>query len=84
MPRVTKLKRRTRARPKYHDPEAVRRKRVAAGLSQVDLAERAGVSQPHISAMERGASSPSVEVLHALAEALGCDVEEIMYKTADN
>lgn len=66
--------------PKYADEHAVRNKRVEAGLSQTELAERANITQPHVSAIERGASSPSVEVLHALAAALGCEVAEIMHR----
>jgi transcriptional regulator with XRE-family HTH domain len=58
----------------------VRNKRVEAGLSQTGLADLVGVTQPHISAIERGVASPSVEVLHALAKALGCKVAEIMHR----
>jgi transcriptional regulator with XRE-family HTH domain len=78
----TRRAKRRRSKPRYADADAVRDKRVLAGLSQVRLAELAGVTQPHISAIERGAASPSVAVLHALAGALGCDVIEIMYKAA--
>ena len=76
------LKRRTRGRPKYADAEAVRRKRVEARLSQTQLATAVGVKQPHISAIERGTASPSVDLLHKLAEALKCELAEIMYKAA--
>jgi transcriptional regulator with XRE-family HTH domain len=58
----------------------VRRKRIAAGLSQSGLARLAGITQPHVSAIERGKSSAGVEVLQAIAKALKCPVEEIMYK----
>lgn len=76
----TRRRQRGRSKPKYADADAVRNKRVEAGLSQTQLADGAGVTQPHISAIERGAASPSVEVLHNLAHALGCDVADIMHK----
>lgn len=75
-------KRRNRSKPKYTDGTAVRRKRVEAGLSQEALAELAGVSQPHISAIELDISSSSVDVLHALATALGCEPSELMCKAS--
>jgi len=80
MANTTKATRRARARPRYADAEAVRRKRAEAGLSQAQLAAKTGVTQPHISAIERGASSPSVDVLHALARAFGCKVQDLMPK----
>jgi len=75
-------KRRGRSKPKYTDGSAVRRKRVEAGLSQEALAEMAGVTQPHISAIERDISSSGVDVLHALAHALGCEPADLMCKAS--
>lgn len=71
---------RRRSKPRYADANAIFNKRVEAGLSQTRLAELAGVTQPHISAIERGDASPSVDVLHALANALDCPVTEIMLR----
>jgi uncharacterized protein len=45
--------------------------RLAAGLSQRDLARRAGTSQPAIARYERGIASPSWETLQRLAAACG-------------
>lgn len=53
----------------------VRRARQRAGLSQGDLARRAGTSQPAISRYESGASSPSVETLDRLLAAMGARLE---------
>ncbi len=48
--------------------QAVRRRQ---GLSQAELARRAGTSQPVISAYEHGRREPSVETLRKLVEAGG-------------
>ena len=49
---------------------AVRRARVDAGLSMRAVALRCGVSQPFLSAVERGLSMPSIATLYRLAEVL--------------
>ena len=45
--------------------------RHAAGLSQRQLASRAGTSQPAVARYERGAATPSWETLQRLAAACG-------------
>ena len=45
--------------------------RLAAGLSQRDLAQRAGTSQPAIARYERGVATPSWETLQRLAAGCG-------------
>ena len=58
---------------KFH-PEALTAARVAAGLSVVSLADKAGVGQATIYAIERGhVDSPRQDVLSKLAAALGVD-----------
>jgi predicted ATPase/transcriptional regulator with XRE-family HTH domain len=69
---------RSRAVPIGPDGEAfgsvLRRYRLAAGLSQESLAERAGISVRGLSDLERGLSrAPRVETLARLAEALGLE-----------
>jgi len=49
----------------------VREMRLAAGLSQRALAERAGTSQPAVVRYERGAATPSWETMQRLASACG-------------
>lgn len=49
----------------------IRRLRHVAGMSTRELAERAGVSQPFLSQVERGASAPSMASVYKLARALG-------------
>ena len=62
------------------DPETVtagallRQARKRAGLSQVELAARAGVTQSVISAYESGHRQPSVPALAALVDAAGYDL----------
>jgi transcriptional regulator with XRE-family HTH domain len=53
---------------------AVRAARKRAGVSQVELAERAGMSQPSIARLERGLVSPTVITLDRIARALGTEL----------
>jgi len=52
----------------------VREARRRAGLSQRSLAERGGVSQPHIARIERGAVDVSFELARRLVRACGFDL----------
>ena len=62
------------AYPDQHDTLAVFRLR--AGLSQAQLAEKAGTSQSHIARIERGQNDPSTDVVVRIAEALGVDASQ--------
>jgi len=53
----------------------LRAARKRAGLSQVELAHRAGVTQSVISAYESGRRQPSLPALAALVEAAGYELE---------
>jgi putative molybdopterin biosynthesis protein len=55
----------------------VRERRRSCGLSQQQLAERAGISRQTLVAIEAGRLTPSVAVALRLARALGCAVEEL-------
>jgi transcriptional regulator with XRE-family HTH domain len=61
-------------------PEEIRRRRIAKGLHQVELADQVGIGQSYVSRIENGdgAASVGVKVLHGLAEALECDIAELM------
>ena len=48
--------------------------RMKTGLSQRDLAERAGTSQPAIAAYEAGRKDPSVSTLAKIVRAAGLDL----------
>ena len=54
----------------------VRRLRLKKGLSQVDLAKRAGLSANYIGTLERGVQNPSLKTLERLAKGLGCGMSE--------
>jgi transcriptional regulator with XRE-family HTH domain len=49
----------------------LRTARTRAGLSQAELARRAGVSRPVVNAYERGSREPGVNVLQRLIAAAG-------------
>src|SRR5579871_1078084 len=51
--------------------ELLREHRLAAGLTQETLAERAGISARSIQAIERGTNKPHRDTVERLAEALG-------------
>jgi transcriptional regulator with XRE-family HTH domain len=53
--------------------QAIHRARQQAGMSMRTLADRCGVSQPFISTIERGLSTPSISTLFRLAEVLGTE-----------
>lgn len=55
----------------------LRHRRVSAGLSQEDLAERTGLSQTWISRMEIGQANPTMETLNTLAEGLSIRVHDL-------
>jgi transcriptional regulator with XRE-family HTH domain len=50
---------------------AVREHRLQAGLTQAELAERAGIGRPHLNHIEGGRKNPTVVVLVHLAHSLG-------------
>ena len=50
---------------------AIRAARRRAGLSQHDLAQRAGTSQATVSAYENGRKQPTIETFHRLLAAAG-------------
>lgn len=56
----------------------IRARRRALGLNQEDLAGKLGLTQANISRIESSPRGPSGEMLVALAEALSCDVRELL------
>lgn len=58
--------------------ELLREKRRAAELTQAELADRSGVTQGHISQIEKGERSPGLPTLRKLRDALGLDDGEFM------
>lgn len=52
--------------------------RMAAGLTQAQLAEKIGCTQKDISRWEHGVYTPSAAYAVSLANALGCSVEQLI------
>jgi transcriptional regulator with XRE-family HTH domain len=65
-----------------HVAQAVRDRREQLGLSLRGLASASGVSSSMISDIERGAKSPTVSTLAALADALGVPLSALIDKAA--
>lgn len=57
-------------------PSELRRWRTARGLSQLDLAIRAGTTQRHLSFIEQGRSRPGRDVVVRLAESMNLTLRE--------
>ena len=53
---------------------AVRERRLALGLSQTELAARAGMTQPALSRLEAGGVVPTLPLLDRIAAALDADL----------
>jgi transcriptional regulator with XRE-family HTH domain len=59
----------------------VRRLRIAAGLSQAQLAERMGVDRAYVSGLELGQRNPTVITLWHIAKALGVKLRRFFEET---
>ena len=49
----------------------LRAKRIELGITQSEIARRLGISQNHVSVLENGVKTPSIERVEAYASALG-------------
>ncbi|NNH73945.1 helix-turn-helix transcriptional regulator [Nocardia uniformis] len=49
---------------------AIRERRLELGLTQTQLAQRAGLRQPEVSRLESGGGTPTIGMLERLAHAL--------------
>jgi transcriptional regulator with XRE-family HTH domain len=56
----------------------LQRLRREKGLSQEELADRAGIHQTYLSGVERGRRNPTVTVLQRIAEALDADIADLV------
>ncbi len=56
----------------------LRELRLARGLSQEALAQKAGVDRTYVSSVERGRRNVSLEIIHLLADALGVHPAELL------
>jgi transcriptional regulator with XRE-family HTH domain len=57
--------------------EAVRSARLARGISQEDLAARAGLDRSYMSSIERGAQNPGIVSVLRVANALGMTASDL-------
>lgn len=57
---------------------AIRRRRLQAGLTQAELAGRAGIGRTHLSHIEGGRKNPTVVVLVHVADGLGVDPGDLL------
>ena len=60
--------------------QIIREARLLAGLSQYDLADRAGVPRPSVARWERGAVEPGFDTVRRLLRACGFDVSLVRYE----
>ncbi|MED4971387.1 helix-turn-helix domain-containing protein [Parageobacillus toebii] len=56
----------------------IKQLRQIKGMSQMELSAAASVSQSLISDIENGRVSPTLRVLHKLADALGVPINELL------
>lgn len=68
----------TRRDPRKEFGRNLRKRRVALGLSQEKLAERAGVHRTYVGSVERGERNVSLENIARLARALGLSASTLM------
>ncbi len=57
--------------------ENIKRLRMDKGLSQLEIAVATGVSRPAIAQYERGTKIPNLLTGKAIAEVLGCTLDEL-------
>ncbi|MEJ8406691.1 helix-turn-helix transcriptional regulator [Brevundimonas vesicularis] len=55
----------------------MRRRRIALGLSQEELADRAGLHRNYIGGIERGERNVGIKAVFALAVGLSCSASEL-------
>lgn len=61
--------------------DSIRTRRVRAKVSLRQLAERAGISNPYLSQIERGLRTPSREIIDKIAKALGTTAQMLLVET---
>ncbi len=59
-------------------PRRLRRRRIEAGLTLEQLGSLAGYTKQHMSALELGQASASPPCLLAVANALGCEIADLL------
>lgn len=65
-------------KPRRTNDSTLARLRIAAGLTQGQLAEKCGCSYMTIQRWERGVTNPHLSVVQAVAAALGCRMDDLI------
>jgi XRE family aerobic/anaerobic benzoate catabolism transcriptional regulator len=63
--------------------DRVRRLRARGGLTRRELAKEADVSERHLANLETGVGNPSVQILRRVAQALNCNITELVGDEGD-
>ena len=63
--------------------EELRQRRLAAGLSQEELADKAGIDRTYVSLLERDERIPTVNVLIAVCRVMGVRASEVIARIED-
>ena len=58
----------------------LRKARLASGLTQAEVAKKAGINDNHYSLIERGIKNPSLTTFNSIIKAIGVSSEEILGK----
>ena len=61
--------------------EAIKKMRASVGLSQKELAERAGISATAVCNIEKGHSFPSKETIKAICDAMDIPVSWLLFSS---
>lgn len=56
----------------------IKEKRVERNMTQTELAEKVNVNQSMICQIERGTKVPSLPLGQEIAQALGCDIKNLL------
>lgn len=56
----------------------IKKFRISAGLTQLQLAKKVGVSEPMICQIERGTKMPTVILAKEIADALDVDIKKLL------
>ena len=67
-----------RAAPRQTNESAIARERIAAGMTQAQLAEAIGTSKQVLSRWETGQRSPTVDTIRRIADALHIDTARLL------
>jgi len=61
----------------FSEPNTLRNLRLRVGLSQAQLAEKIGTSQPQVARLEAGTQEPTLKTLRRISDALGVDLNTL-------